>query len=127
MKLLDPTGSYDNDRVVGCYCSGCGYHRFCTPELTPQPTVWSFVATDPGRGMARGQPDWLASGGGHATSYVQRYRPRNLCLTRNRQPQILPANSPVGPRTTWSAGRICGPTLVRSASVSWIPLEKGAS
>ena len=51
---LDPPGNYDNDRVVGCSCIGCGYHPFGTPELEPgpTPTVWPFVTTDPGRGMA---------------------------------------------------------------------------
>jgi hypothetical protein len=37
--LLDPTGNYDNDRVAGRYCIGCGYHLFGTPELEPAPTV----------------------------------------------------------------------------------------
>ena len=36
--------------------------------------------------------------------------PHKDLLTVTRK--ILPANSPVGPRTTWLAGRICGPTLV---------------
>jgi hypothetical protein len=51
---LDPTGNYDNDRVVGCFCIGCGYHPFGTPELgpAPTPTVWPFVTTGPGRGIA---------------------------------------------------------------------------
>lgn len=90
-------------------------------QPAPTPTVRSLVTTAPGRGWHGVRlTDPLGEDTQPATNAV----PSDHCLTRNRQPQILPATSPVDPRTTWPAGRICGPTPVHSRQRELVPARE---